>query len=102
MDGISQEILQIDHFNPYVGKTVRFKGTPYAFPLERIIHDDAPPPKGATRKPFLLIFSGPKETKVMPEGMYECEFEGGPTYALYVIPIHTPQPGRQEYQAVFN
>ena len=54
------------------------------------------------RKPFTLIFRGPKETDVMPEGLYECEFEGGPSYSLYVIPIFTPQPGRQDYQSAFN
>jgi hypothetical protein len=34
--------------------------------------------------------------------MYECEIEGGPTYRIYVNPVHTPQPDHQEYQAVFN
>ncbi|HEY2755746.1 MAG TPA: hypothetical protein VGJ01_08380 [Pseudolabrys sp.] len=96
------EILRIDHFNPHVGKIARFKGTPYAFPLERVDHDDAEAPNGTTRKPFILIFRGPRHTNVMPEGMYECEFEGGPTFSLYVIPIFTPMPDRQDYQSVFN
>ena len=38
----------------------------------------------------------------MPEGRYECEIEDGPTYPLYVMPIMTPQPDLQEYQAVFT
>jgi hypothetical protein len=96
------DILQLEHFKPLVGKLVRFKGTAYAFPLDSIISNDAPAPKGTTRKPFTLIFVGPKEKNAMPEGLYECEFGGGPTYSLYVMPIFTPQPGRQDYQSVFN
>jgi hypothetical protein len=96
------ETLQIEDFKPHVGKIVRFKGTRYAIPLDHIAHEDAPPPKGTTRKPFMLIFRGPKETEVMPEGLYECEFEGGPTCSLHVIPIFTPRPDRQDYQSVFN
>jgi hypothetical protein len=38
----------------------------------------------------------------MPEGLYDSEFESGPTYPLYVIPVFTSTPGCQDYQAVFN
>jgi hypothetical protein len=96
------EFLLIDHFKPHVGKIVCFKGTRYAFALDRIISDRKRVPKGMKRKPFILIFRGPKEKEHLPEGRYECEIEGGPTYRLYVMPIFTPQPDRQEYQAVFS
>jgi hypothetical protein len=96
------EILQIKHFKPHVGKTVRFLGTRYAFPLERIVSDRKRLPPGLARRPFLLIFRGPKEGEVMGEGLYQCEIEGGPTYSLYIMPVYTPQPDRQEYQAAFN
>ena len=43
--------------------------------------------------------SMPKERDVLPEGQYDCEFEGGATYSIYVSPIHTPWPDRQDYQA---
>jgi hypothetical protein len=96
------ELLTIDHFKPHVGKTVRFKGTRYAFPLDRIVSDRKKLPKGMKRRPFILIFRGPKELQYMPEALYDCEIEGGPTYRMYVSPIHTVEPDRQEYQAVFN
>jgi hypothetical protein len=38
----------------------------------------------------------------MPEGLYAAEVENGPRFDLYVIPIHTRAPDRQDYQAVFN
>jgi hypothetical protein len=94
--------LKIEDFKPHVGKTVRFKGTRYAFPLDRIISDRKRLPKWVTRRPFILIFVGPKEPDVLPEGLYDCEIDGGPAYQLYVNPIYTPDPGRQEYQSVFN
>jgi Domain of unknown function (DUF6916) len=96
------EPLKLEDFKPHVGKIVRFKGTRYAFPLERIVSDRKRLPKWVTRRPFILIFVGPKEPDVMPEGFYDCEIDGGPVYQLYVNPIHTPDPGRQEYQSVFN
>jgi hypothetical protein len=96
------ELLQIEYFKPHVGKLVRFKGTRFAFPLERIISDRKRLPKGVKRRPFVLIFAGPKEREYLPEGLYDCEIEGGPTYRIYVNPIHTPEPDRQEYQAVFS
>jgi hypothetical protein len=30
------------------------------------------------------------------------EVEGGPSFTLYVIPVHTPARDRQDYQAAFN
>ncbi len=96
------ELLQIRHFKPHVGKVFRFEGTRHAFPLDRILSDRKRLPPGVKRRPFTLIFRGPKEPDVLPEGLYDCEIEGGPTYRLYVIPIYTPRPDRQEYQAVFN
>lgn len=96
------ECLLIDHFKPHVGKIFRFKGTRYAFPLEHIRSDDKELPDWVRRRPFTLIFRGPKEREVLPEGLYACEVEGGPVYSIYVAPIFTPQPDCQDYQAVFN
>ena len=96
------EFLLVEHFEPHVGKVFRFKGTRYAFPLESIDNPRREKPDWVKRQPFTLIFRGPKERDVMPEGLYDCEIEGGPTVALYVAPIMTPQPDRQYYQAVFN
>jgi hypothetical protein len=96
------KVLTAEDFEPHVGKTFRFKGTRHAFPLDRISRYDKPLPPGLKRRPFILIFRGPKERDVLPEGLYACDVEGGPSYSFYVMPIFTPQPDRQEYQAVFN
>jgi hypothetical protein len=95
------ELLQMEDFEPLVGKTVRFAGTRFEFPLDKVV-SAGECREGMNRKPFILIFRGPKTGEFLPEGLYECEFEKGPTYTIYVNPIHTPAPDRQEYQAVFN
>jgi len=96
------ELLTIDHFEPHTGKSVRFKGTSYVFVLDRVEGRVAPTPPGFQRGPFLVIFRGPSKTDVMQAGLYECEIEGGPTYSLYVMPVHTPRPDCQEYQSAFS
>jgi hypothetical protein len=96
------EQLTIDHFRPHVGKQVRFRGTPYALTIDRLEGGALAPPAGWARSPFVVIFSGPSKTDVMPTGLYDCEIEDGPVYSLHVMPIHTPRPDRQEYQAAFN
>lgn len=96
------ELLTVEHFKPHVGKTVRFTGTPYAFVLDRVEGDGAPPPAGYLRAPFVVIFRGSSKTDVMPSGIYDCEIDGGPSYSLHVMPIQTSQADRQEYQAAFN
>jgi hypothetical protein len=93
--------LELDHFEPLVGKTTRFKGTRFEIPLERIIKGQKFVPN-AKRDPFILIWRAPKEREHMPEGYYPCEFVDGPTYMIYVTPVFTPEPEFQDYQAVFN
>jgi hypothetical protein len=95
------EFLELHHFEPFVGKTVRFKGTRFAMPLVKIIKQEKFV-TAAKRDPFILIFRAPKEQNHMPEGLRECEFEDGPTYAIYVAPTHTPEAEWQDYQAIFN
>lgn len=95
------EFLEIHHFEPLVGKIVRFKGTHFAMPLAKIIPGQKFVPT-AKREPFMLIFRAPKEREHLAEGFYECAFEDGPTYEIYVSPVHTPEPEWQDYQAIFN
>ncbi len=38
----------------------------------------------------------------MGEGLYDAAFEDGPTYNIYVSPVHTVEKEWQDYQAVFN
>jgi hypothetical protein len=93
--------LEHHHFEPLVGVITRFKGTPFEIPLSKVV-------KGekfiatAKREPFILIWRAPKEEYYMTEGMYECEFEDGPTYSMYVAPAFTAEKEFQDYQAVFN
>lgn len=96
------DILTIEHFKPHIGKTARFKGTPYALVLDRIEGESGPPPAGYIRAPFNVIFRGPSKTDVMRQGIYECEIEDGPTYTLHVMPFYTARADRQEYQSAFN
>jgi hypothetical protein len=96
------DLLQIEDFQPHVGKVFRFKGTRFAMPLDRIITTDNPPLRGAKRRPFILIFRAPKEREYMPDGIYECEVESGPTYQMYVNPVQTVEPEWQDYQAAFS
>lgn len=84
-----------------MGKIARFKGTRFSMPLINIIRGQKFAAT-AKREPFILVFRALRESEHMPEGTYQCEFEGGPTYSIYVMPTHTPEPEWQDYQAVFN
>jgi hypothetical protein len=95
-------MLKLEDFKPHVGKIFHFKGTPFAFPLDHIASNRKRLPKSVKRRPFTLVFRGPRTAQHLPEGMYECEVEGGPTYSIYVIPIQTIEPEFQDYQAIFN
>ncbi len=94
--------LTAETFAPHVGRTFQIQGGRHALALNEI-------ERGALeawetsmdRAPFTLLFSGPPGD-VLVEGLHAIELEDGTAYHLYLIPIHTPAPGRQDYQAVFN
>lgn len=98
---MSELFLEVHHFEPLVGKTVRFAGTLFVMTLEKVT-------KGekflatAKREPFILIFRAPRQQYYMTEGIYECAFDEGPTYSFYVAPVHTPDQQWQDYQAPFS
>ncbi|MGA2128096.1 MAG: hypothetical protein ABSG76_18320 [Xanthobacteraceae bacterium] len=94
-------LLQHDDFTPHVGKLFRFVGRHHALRLATVDAKDLLNLPGGQRRPFVLIFHGPRGD-VMPEGLYAAEVEDGASFELYVIPIHTVAPDRQDYQAVFN
>jgi hypothetical protein len=96
-----KEFLELRHFEPLVGKTAHFKGTRFAIPLTKIVKFEKFL-DSAKRDPFILVFRAPKEREYLPEGYYECAFEDGPVYPIYVAPMHTPESEWQEYQAIFN
>jgi hypothetical protein len=97
------EQLTAEHFLPHVSKTFRVRDSRHALTLSRVevdIGSGVTLPAGM-RRPFNLIFSGPPRD-VLPEGPYTLEVEDGSDFALYVMPIHTPTPERQDYQSLFN
>jgi hypothetical protein len=95
--------LTPEDFTPHVNKVFRVNGGVHAFTLARVEQrrrDDAEGERNL-REPFNLIFCGPP-SPVLREGMYTIEVEGGPSFELYVMPVHTPARDRQDYQASFN
>ncbi|MGH6870177.1 MAG: DUF6916 family protein [Rhizomicrobium sp.] len=95
------DMLKTADFAPLAGKPAHLKGTPFTLTLDRVEGGDGPPPPGYQRAPFIVIFRGAKG-EVVPNGMYDCVFEGGPVINLHLMPIHTASPDRQEYQSVFS
>jgi hypothetical protein len=90
-------------FEPYVGKTFRVSNSHHALTLVRV---ETRPIEESEQKmglcaPFNLIFRG-LAGDVLAEGMHTLALEDGASFALYVIPIHTPVRGQQDYQSAFN
>jgi hypothetical protein len=94
-------VLQAEDFEPHVGKTFRFGQDGRSLVLERV-ERGTKPPTPELRAPFLVIFREPKQAEHLREGPVHCASEDGAVFELYLAPIHTPQPDRQEYQASFN
>ncbi len=93
--------LTADTFAPHLNAAFRVEGGHHVLSLNEIERTELPPGHHAPVQPFTLIFSGPPGD-VLAEGMHTIRRDDGAAYDLYLIPIHTPQPGRQDYQAVFN
>jgi hypothetical protein len=89
-----------EDFLPHVGKTFAVRNGRHALVLNRVeqprLGDRAGFPD-----PFVLIFRGPPGD-ILPEGLHAFAVEGGLSFELYVMPIHTPARDRQDYQAAFN
>src|ERR1700751_3714698 len=94
--------LTAQRFLPHMKKMFRVRGGRHALTLMR---GEGPQGGGEVppevRQPFNLIFTGPP-SDLLPEGIYTLDVEDGPHFELYVIPIYTPRPDRQDYQASFN
>jgi hypothetical protein len=94
--------LTADTFAPHVGAAFRVEGGHHVLSLSQIERFEAQPGHGDRAiQPFVLIFSSPPGD-VLAEGMHTITHEDGAAYDLYLIPVHTPAQGRQDYQAVFN
>jgi hypothetical protein len=97
------EPLTADAFVPYVGGTFRVRGAAHTIALERIDRRELEPWEAAAlaRAPFNLIFRGPPDN-LLAAGLYTFDVDDAASFDLYVMPVHTPSPDRQEYQAAFN
>jgi hypothetical protein len=93
--------LTAEDFVCYLGRKVSLYGSGLDLVLDRIDQREFPGWEGVARKPFSLIFRGPRRP-VLPEGYYPIEIVDGPTLTLYVIPILTAARDHQDYQVVFN
>jgi hypothetical protein len=89
-----------DDFAPYIGKTFRAEGRHHALTFVTLDARDHAP-GSAMRKPFTLILRGP-HADVLPEGFYRFTIDAGPSFDLYIIPVHTAGRDHQDYQIVFN
>jgi hypothetical protein len=91
-----------DLFAQYVGQAFRVEGGRHVLALDKVdLIARQPWHEEVGLTPFTLIFSGPPGD-VLAEGLHTIALEDGAAYTLYLIPIHTPATGRQDYQAVFN
>jgi len=97
------EQLTPEHFLPHVNKPFRVPGWPHALTLQQVdIRGLEEKEKEIVcRQPFNLIFCGPPGD-VMREGLYTFQVEDGPSFDLYLMPVHTVHRDRQNYQAAFN
>jgi len=94
-------ILTAAHFVPHVGKRFAPRGHDSILTLVSIEQSPFPGSEHLPRRPFTLLFSG-SDQDVLPEGLYEFVIEEGPVLEIYVNPIQTIVPHRQDYQGVFN
>lgn len=95
------EISRHEDFTAQIGKSFHFAGWNGVLRLAQVDISQSPGMPGESRAPFSLIFHGVRGD-ILPEGLYDVAVEHGPRFTFYVMPIHTPAPDRQEYQAVFN
>lgn len=92
-------VLSAETFDPYVGQIFKVVGGEHALALSDV--EIGAKADWSPRAPFTLVFSAPPGN-VLAEGLHTLAVQDGATFDLYLIPIHTPAPGRQDYQAVFN
>jgi hypothetical protein len=93
------DVVSADIFAPHIGKAVLL---PDGQRLTLAAIDQrGPQARGAPRAAFTLILHG-APAPIVPEGLHRLTLEGGASFDLYLIPIHTPSRDRQDYQIVFN
>ncbi len=92
--------MTADLFESCIGANFRVEGGRHVLTLASVTRAAHAPPPGL-RAGFVLIFAGPVRD-VLPEGFRRLALDDGRSFDMHVMPIHTPAPDRQDYQAVFN
>ena len=83
-------------FAPYIGRAISL-GDGSTLTLVAVDRHKSPMPGVG----FTLLLRG-APAPIAPEGMHRITLEGGASFDLYLIPIHTPSRDHQDYQIVFN
>ena len=100
--GAAPQLLEAEDFEPLVGREARFGDIGFPLTLAQVDRARRALPTSAPRQPFTLIFSAPGGETYLMEDLYRCDFGDGATVDIHVAPIYTADPGRQDYQAIFN
>lgn len=95
------ELLTAEAFAPHLGKQMHPQGQHRVLTLVSMQVDHRPGRSAGTRTPFRLLLRGVADD-VLPEGLYTVVIDDGPTFDLYIIPVHTPSHAHQDYQVVVN
>jgi hypothetical protein len=90
-----------EDFHFYIGSYFWVRGGRHALALAEVARGTAKSWPDQAPQPFILILRGPPDD-VLPENFYEFDLADGKSFAFHMMPIHTPAPGRQDYQAVFS
>ncbi len=94
--------LTAETFAPHVGASFQVEGGHHVLSLSEVERLQKEPGLSDQYAPAVRAGVQRSPGDVLAEGMHTIKVEDGTAYDLYLIPIHTPEPGRQDYQAVFN
>ena len=90
--------ITAERFTPHIGKAVSL---PDGRTLTLTAIDRRESQGTGASNAFTLLLRGDPD-RIVPEGLHRLTFDGGESFDLYLIPIHTPSRDHQDYQIVFN